>query len=50
VINELVHKKVRVIITRFPPQNNQSKIISEYIEKNYRQTYSVYEFTVWKRK
>lgn len=50
VINELGHKKVRVIITRFPPQNNQSKIISEYIEKNYRQTYSVYEFTVWKRK
>lgn len=50
VINELAHKKVRVIITRFPPQNNQSKTISEHIEKNYRRTYSVYEFTVWKRK
>lgn len=48
VINELSRKKVRSIITRFPPQNNQSKIITSYIIKNYVPVHSTYEFTVWK--
>jgi hypothetical protein len=48
VINELQQNKTYIIITRFPIPNSQSKIISNFIEKNYIQIKSAYEFTVWK--
>lgn len=48
VIHSLLQKKVVIIITRFPPQNNQSTIINNYIKENYTPLSSVYEFTIWK--
>jgi hypothetical protein len=50
VIRELSQKKVKVVITRFPPQNNPSTLIGRYIMENYEQIHSVYEFTIWKYK
>jgi hypothetical protein len=50
VIHELLQKKVRIIITRFPPQNSQSMLIGRYIMENYTQIHSIYEFTIWKYK
>jgi len=50
VINELQKKKVKTVVTRFPLHNNKSKIISNYIEKNYSPINTVYEFTVWRYK
>jgi len=50
VVHALKQKKVSTIITRFPLISSKSKIVSSYIEKNYVPVYSVYEFTVWKRK
>lgn len=50
VISHIKQKKVAIIITRFPPQNNQSRIVVEFIEKYYVPMQSTYEFTVWKLK
>ena len=50
VINELKEKKVSIIITRFPMGGNPSKIVAQFIEKNYYPMHGVYEFTVWKKK
>ena len=50
VVSAIQKKNVKIIITRFPPQNNQSKIISAFIEKYYSPIKQTYEFTVWKIK
>jgi len=50
VISELSQHKVSVIVTRFPPSFNPSKIIAGYIEKQYEPIQVVYELTVWRKK
>ena len=48
VVDELKRKKVRVIITRFNPHNNQSHVIINFLEKNYTPIKTVPDFVVWK--
>ena len=49
VVYELQKNNVKILITRFPPKNSQSKIIGGYIKDNYLPISGIYEFTVWKK-